>query len=135
MAEFVETDHAIFSLQSHPDKCLIITWHTLFFIWLHRSKEFERQLLEPCEEDLLNLDENENSESKEEDISLEQRYLVHTGLIAGFSLIICFFKSSLSNIIEAFWCFKLDYGCQLKWNRLEFEYMCIHDTSSYVEFW
>ncbi len=102
MAEFVETDHAIFSLQSHPDKCLIITWHTLFFIWLHRSKEFERQLLEPCEEDLLNLDENENSESKEEDISLEQRYLVHTGLIAGFSLIICFLNPVFQTLLKPF---------------------------------
>lgn len=40
---------------------------------MHRSKELERQLLESCQEDLLNLNEDENSDAKEEDISLEQR--------------------------------------------------------------
>ncbi|XP_005156664.1 SMC5-SMC6 complex localization factor protein 2 isoform X2 [Danio rerio] len=41
-----------------------------------RSKELERQLLESCEEDLMNLDEDENSESKGEDISLEHREIL-----------------------------------------------------------
>lgn len=44
----------------------------------------ERQFLESCEEDLLNLYEEENSENKEEDISLEQRYFVN-GWPASFT--------------------------------------------------
>uniref|UniRef100_A0A8C2HRW9 SMC5-SMC6 complex localization factor 2 n=1 Tax=Cyprinus carpio TaxID=7962 RepID=A0A8C2HRW9_CYPCA len=47
-----------------------------------RSKELERQLLESCEEDLVNLDENENSESKEEGISLEQREILRRFSVA-----------------------------------------------------
>ncbi|KTF77998.1 hypothetical protein cypCar_00028467 [Cyprinus carpio] len=47
-----------------------------------RSKELERQFLESCEEDLVNLDENENSESKEEGISLEQREILRRFSVA-----------------------------------------------------
>ncbi|XP_048060185.1 SMC5-SMC6 complex localization factor protein 2 isoform X3 [Megalobrama amblycephala] len=51
-----------------------------------RSKELERQLLESCEEDLLNLDEDENRESKEEDISLEQREFLQRFLVASCAI-------------------------------------------------
>ncbi|RXN24872.1 SMC5-SMC6 complex localization factor 2-like protein [Labeo rohita] len=51
-----------------------------------RSKELERQLLESCEEDLLNLDEDENSESKEEDISLEQREFLQRFSVASCAI-------------------------------------------------
>uniref|UniRef100_A0A671TCJ7 SMC5-SMC6 complex localization factor protein 2-like n=2 Tax=Sinocyclocheilus anshuiensis TaxID=1608454 RepID=A0A671TCJ7_9TELE len=51
-----------------------------------RSKELERQLLESCEEDLLNLYEDENSESKEEDISLEQREFLQRFSVASCAI-------------------------------------------------
>ncbi|KAK2896529.1 hypothetical protein Q8A67_011017 [Cirrhinus molitorella] len=51
-----------------------------------RSKELERQLLESCEGDLLNLDEDENSESKEEDISLEQREFLQRFSVASCAI-------------------------------------------------
>ncbi|XP_067277513.1 SMC5-SMC6 complex localization factor protein 2 isoform X2 [Pseudorasbora parva] len=51
-----------------------------------RSKEFERQLLESCEEDLLNLDEDEYSGSKEEDISLEQREFLQKFSVASCAI-------------------------------------------------
>ncbi|XP_043111881.1 LOW QUALITY PROTEIN: SMC5-SMC6 complex localization factor protein 2 [Puntigrus tetrazona] len=51
-----------------------------------RSKELERQLLESCEEDLLSLNENENSESKEEDISLEQREFLQRFSVASCAI-------------------------------------------------
>ncbi|XP_016123903.1 LOW QUALITY PROTEIN: SMC5-SMC6 complex localization factor protein 2-like [Sinocyclocheilus grahami] len=51
-----------------------------------RSKELERQLLESCEEDLLNLDENENSESKLEDISLKQREFLQRFSVASCAI-------------------------------------------------
>ncbi|XP_026080047.1 SMC5-SMC6 complex localization factor protein 2-like isoform X2 [Carassius auratus] len=51
-----------------------------------RSKELERQLLESCEDDLLNIDEIENSESKEEDISLEQRKFLQRFSVASCAI-------------------------------------------------
>ncbi|CAM4727477.1 unnamed protein product [Leuciscus chuanchicus] len=51
-----------------------------------RSKELERQLLESCEEDLLNLYEDENSENKEEDISLEQREFLQKFSVASCAI-------------------------------------------------
>ncbi|XP_059373855.1 SMC5-SMC6 complex localization factor protein 2 isoform X1 [Carassius carassius] len=51
-----------------------------------RSKELERQLLESCKEDLLNSYEDENSESKEEDISLEQREFLQRFSVASCAI-------------------------------------------------
>ncbi|XP_077053301.1 SMC5-SMC6 complex localization factor protein 2 isoform X2 [Siphateles boraxobius] len=51
-----------------------------------RSKELERQLLESCEEDLLNLFEDENIENKEEDISLEQREFLQKFSVASCAI-------------------------------------------------
>ncbi|XP_057197485.1 SMC5-SMC6 complex localization factor protein 2 isoform X1 [Triplophysa rosa] len=51
-----------------------------------RSKELERQLLESCQEDLLNLNEDENSDAKEEDISLEQREFLQKFSVASCAI-------------------------------------------------
>ncbi|XP_073691246.1 SMC5-SMC6 complex localization factor protein 2 [Garra rufa] len=51
-----------------------------------RSKELERQLLESCKEDLLNLDEDGNSGSKEEGISLEQREFLQRFSVASCAI-------------------------------------------------
>ncbi|KAG1950680.1 SMC5-SMC6 complex localization factor protein [Pimephales promelas] len=51
-----------------------------------RSKELERQLLESCEEDLLNLYEHENSENNEEDISLENREFLQKYSVASCAI-------------------------------------------------
>ncbi|KAA0717737.1 SMC5-SMC6 complex localization factor protein 2 [Triplophysa tibetana] len=51
-----------------------------------RSKELERQLLESCQEDLLNLNEDENSDAKQEDISLEQREFLQKFSVASCAI-------------------------------------------------
>ncbi|XP_051506965.1 SMC5-SMC6 complex localization factor protein 2-like isoform X2 [Myxocyprinus asiaticus] len=51
-----------------------------------RSKELERQLLASCEEDLLNFYEDENSESKEEKISHEQREFLQRFSVASCAI-------------------------------------------------
>ncbi|XP_051946069.1 SMC5-SMC6 complex localization factor protein 2-like isoform X2 [Xyrauchen texanus] len=51
-----------------------------------RSKELERQLLASCEEDLLNFNEDENSESKEEEISHEQREFLQRYSVASCAI-------------------------------------------------
>lgn len=51
-----------------------------------RSKELERQLLESCQEDLMNLNEDENSDAKEEDISYEQREFLQKFSVASCAI-------------------------------------------------
>ncbi|XP_052007163.1 SMC5-SMC6 complex localization factor protein 2-like isoform X1 [Xyrauchen texanus] len=51
-----------------------------------RSKELERQLLASCEEDLLNFNEDENSENKDEEISHEQREFLQRFSVASCAI-------------------------------------------------